>query len=76
MASSVAAQGSRHMGFSNCGKGTQLPCNMCDPPGPGIKSVSSALTGGFVTAAPPGKSLDRSFLKSHKAELKAMCACD
>ena len=31
---------------------------MWDLPGPGIKPVSSALAGRFLTTAPPGKSLD------------------
>ena len=30
---------------------------MWDPPGPGIEPVSTALAGGFLTTAPPGKSL-------------------
>ena len=30
---------------------------MWDLPGPGIEPVSSALAGGFLTTAPPGKSL-------------------
>ena len=30
---------------------------MWDLPGPGLKSVSPALAGGFLTTAPPGKSL-------------------
>ena len=29
---------------------------MWDLPGPGLKPVSSALAGGFLTTAPPGKS--------------------
>ena len=30
---------------------------MWDLPGPGIEPVSPALAGGFLTTAPPGKSL-------------------
>ena len=36
---------------------------MWDLPGPGIEPVSPALAGGFLTTAPPGKSL----LVSYKA---------
>ena len=32
---------------------------MWDPPGPGIKPVSPALAGGFLTTAPPGKFLKK-----------------
>ena len=35
---------------------------MWDLPGPGIKPVSLALVGGFLTTAPPGKSLPLSFM--------------
>ena len=35
---------------------------MWDPPGPGIKPVSPALAGGFLTTVPPGKSLQVSVL--------------
>ena len=31
---------------------------MWDLPGPGLKPVSPALAGGFLTTAPPGKPLD------------------
>ena len=31
---------------------------MWDLPGPGLEPVSPALAGGFLTTAPPGKSLD------------------
>ena len=62
--------GSRHMGFSSCGLqalerklsnfGTQalLLRGMWDLPRPGLKPVSPALAGGFLTTAPPGKSHD------------------
>ena len=32
-----------------------LLCGMWDLPGPGLKPVSPALAGGFLTTAPPGK---------------------
>ena len=31
---------------------------MWDLPGPGLKPMSSALAGGFLTSTPPGKSLN------------------
>ena len=37
----------------------QLLLGMRNPPRPGIKPVSSALTGGFLSTAPLGKSRDR-----------------
>ena len=43
-------------GLSSCGTGAELLCGMWDLPGPGIEPVSPALAGGFLTAAPPGKS--------------------
>ena len=49
--------GSRHAGFSSCGTWAQLLCGMWDLPGPGIEPVFPALAGGFLTTAPPGKSL-------------------
>ena len=41
--------------LSSCGAWAQLLCGMWDLPGPGIKPVSPALAGGFLTTAPPGK---------------------
>ena len=64
----LQSTGSRCAGFSSCGSravehqlsscGTraQLLCGMWDHPGPGLEPVSSALAGGFLTTAPPGKS--------------------
>ena len=37
---------------------------MWDPPGPALEPVSAALAGGFLTTAPPGKSLPASRLKA------------
>ena len=43
--------------LSSCGARALLLCGMWDLPGPGLKPVSPALAGGFLTTAPPGKSL-------------------
>ena len=53
----LRSMGSRHMGFSSCGPRSQLLHGMWDLPRPGIKPVSPELAGGFLTTAPPGKSL-------------------
>ena len=42
--------------LSSCGAWAQLLRGMWDLPGPGLKPVSPALAGGFLTTAPPGKS--------------------
>ena len=42
--------------LSSCGTWAQTLCDMWDLPGPGIKPVSPALAGGFLTTVPPGKS--------------------
>ena len=42
--------------LSSCGAWTQLLCGMWDIPGPGLEPVSPALSGGFLTTVPPGKS--------------------
>ena len=41
--------------LDSCGAQAQLLHCMWDLPGPGIESVSPALTGGFFTTEPPGK---------------------
>ena len=41
--------------LSNCGSRAQLLRGMWDPPRPGLEPVSSALAGGFLTTASPGK---------------------
>ena len=46
---------------------------MWDLPGPGIKPVSRALAGGFLTTVPPGKSPDLLFLTS--GFYIAVCIC-
>ena len=43
--------------LSSCGARAQLLRGMWDLPGPGLKLVSPALTGGFSATAPPGKPL-------------------
>ena len=74
----LRSTGSRRVGFSSCGSRAlecrrsscgsraQLLRGMWDLPGRGLESVSPALAGGFLTTAPPGKSLpyslDRAFL--------------
>ena len=44
--------------LSSCGAQAQLLRHMWDLPGPGIEPVSPALACGFLTTAPPGKSLN------------------
>ena len=51
-ASAVVARG-----LSSCGAQAQLLCSMWDLPGPRLEPVSPALAGGFLTTAPPVKSL-------------------
>ena len=46
--------------LSSCGAWAWLLRGMWDPPRPGLEPVSRALAGGFLTTAPPGKSLDYS----------------
>ena len=41
--------------LSSCGSRAQLLCGMWDLPRPGLEPVSSALAGGFLTTAPPGR---------------------
>ena len=43
--------------LSSCGTWAQLLRGMWDPPGPGLEPASPALSGGFPTTEPPGKSL-------------------
>ena len=50
-------------GLSSCGSRAWLLHDMWDLPGPGLKPVSPALAGGFLTTAPPGKSQDQDILK-------------
>ena len=41
---------------SSCGEWAPLPCGTWNLPRRGIKPVSPALAGGFLTSLPPGKS--------------------
>ena len=41
--------------LSTCGARAQLLRGMQDLPGPGLKPMSPALAGGFLTTVPPGK---------------------
>ena len=59
--SSYNSQALEHR-LSSCGAWAQLLCNMWDLPAPGIEPVSLALTGGFSTTDPPGKSLNSLFI--------------
>ena len=47
--------------LNSCGTQAQLLRGMWDLPGPGLKPVSPALAGGFLTTAPPGKSQQSPF---------------
>ena len=60
------SRGSRAQGLSSCGAQAWLPCDLWNPPGPGIESVSPALAGGLLAPGPLGKSL--SFLITHSTE--------
>ena len=65
----LQSTGSRHAGssscgaralersLSSCGARAQLLGGMWDLPEPGIEPMSPALAGGFLTTAPPGKSV-------------------
>ena len=50
------------VGFISCSTWILLLCCMWDLPRPGIKPMSPALTGPFLTTGPPGKSLFVDFL--------------
>ena len=52
--SSCGSQALEHR-LSSCGARAQLLHGMWDLPGLGLKPVSPALEGGFLTAVPPGK---------------------
>ena len=78
----LRSTGSRRVGFSSCdswalehrlsscGARALLLRSMWDLPGPGLQPVSPALAGGFLTTAPPGKSLP-GFLDMAFRELSA-----
>ena len=54
----LSSCGSRalELGLSSCGAQAELLHHMWNLPGPGIKPMSSALAGGFLSIVPPGKS--------------------
>ena len=54
--SSCGSQALEHR-LSSCGAQAHLLHGMWDLPGPGLKPVSCALAGGFLTTVPPGKPL-------------------
>ena len=64
--SSCGSQALEHR-LSSCGAQAQLLRGMWDLPGPGLEPVSPALAGGFLTTAPPGKSLSILYI--------AVCIC-
>ena len=47
--------------LSSCGTWAQLLRGMWDLPGPGLEPMSPALAGGFLSTAPPEKSLMKHF---------------
>ena len=51
--------------FSSCGTRAQLLRGTWGPPEPGLEPVSPALAGGFLTPAPPWKSLEMVFFCCH-----------
>ena len=53
-------------GLSSCGSRAQLLHDMWDLPRPGLEPMSPALAGGFLTTAPPRKSVSAAF----KANIK------
>ena len=50
--------------LSSCGTWAELLHSMWDVTGPGLKPMSPALAGGFLTTVPPGKSLEVVFCRS------------
>ena len=56
----LSSCGSQAVECSSCGTRALLLRSMWDLPGPGLESMSPALSGRFLTAAPPGKSLKTS----------------
>ena len=78
----LRSTGSKRAGFSSCGtRALDHRLNSCgaralllrsmwDLPGPGIKPMSPALTGRFLTTAPPGKSLSSLYYASKQGKNK------
>ena len=71
---SLIVEHSLFMSFSSCGTWTQLLHDLWDLPRPGIKPMSTALTGRFlITGSPraaPRKYFDRTTSLSYKSENK------
>ena len=59
--SSCGARALEHR-LSSCGARASLLRGVWDLPGPGLEPMSPALASGFLTSAPPGKSLYYLFL--------------
>ena len=59
--------------LSSCGARAQLLRGMWDLPGPGLKPVSPALAGGFLTTAPPGKPLSPTLSHVLGARIVTIC---
>ena len=62
----------RHAGFSSCSSQAELLHGFWDLPGPGIKPMSPALAGGFLSIAPPGMPWNINFLPKILKELKLL----
>ena len=60
-ASPVAGHRLQTRRLSSCGSRAQLLRSMWDLPRPGLEPVSPALAGRFLTTAPPGKPVMRTF---------------
>ena len=52
---SCGIQALGHVGLSTHSIQTQLPRGVWNPPGPGIKPMTSAVAGELPTTGPPGK---------------------
>ena len=73
MARGLSSCGSRalELRLSRCGAWAQLLHGMWDLARPGLEPVSPALAGGFLTTAPPGKSLGAVLIGTVKFSLRS-----
>ena len=62
-------------GLSSCGSRAYLPCGVWDLLRSGIKLVSPALQGGFLTTGPPGKPSHRLLRKDTKVDSSWFVSC-
>ena len=62
-------------GLSSCGSRAYLPCGVWDLLRSGIKLVSPALQGGFLTTGPPGKPSHRLLRKDTKVDSSWFISC-